>query len=126
MSPLDVVAPEDLELACQALFGGLNGLGAEPVEYRVRSGSDLPGSCSVITPLEHNAMVAEIGAISDRDHLGLKLRFLALQVRGVVDASPLVGLDNFTADDVARLASDIAALEDVLRKGGDRLRGMAP
>ena len=79
----------------------------------------------MITPIQHKAMLDEVGDITDRDHLELKLRFVVQRAAAVIKASPLAHIvDGFSAAQAAELAEDLTILGDVLWKGAQRLRGM--
>jgi len=80
----------------------------------------------MITPAQYAAEIADITAIADRDHLKLKLRFLALQAEGIASMSPLRSLKDFSSSDADELASDLEKISCLLRVGANRLWGMTP
>jgi len=75
----------------------------------------------MITRDQQRAEIAVILAIADRDHLKLKLRFLALQAEGIASMSPLRSLGAFGERDVNELAKDLLAIAILLSAGADRL-----
>jgi hypothetical protein len=78
----------------------------------------------MITPGQHAVMRADIGSITDRSHLELKIRVLTVQIEALISASRVRSLQPFTADDADELRSDLAVHVDLMEFAVMRLRGL--